>query len=202
MKGRYSGCRMTVYGAILPGAASIARWASKIESLTPEARRRIKIMDWHRAHGNNVSLTARHFGMTRYTVREWSKRFRRYGILGLNEQSRKPKNFRKPATPWNTIIRIIQLRKQYPAWSKYKIKALLKREGIQVSESTVGRVLKRRGLIDKKVSQKHRKAALRPKARFPRGLRISQPGDLIQMDTKCIMLPGVESFINSLPLMS
>jgi hypothetical protein len=40
---------MTVYGTILPGAASIARWASKIESLTPEARRRVKIMDWHMA---------------------------------------------------------------------------------------------------------------------------------------------------------
>ena len=55
-------------------------------------------------------------------------------------------------------------------------------------------MLKRRGLIDKKVSKKRRKAALCPKARFPRGLRISQPGELIQMDTKCIMLPGGRKF--------
>lgn len=190
MKGRYNGCRMTVYGHILPGAASIARWASKVESLTPEARRRVKIMDWHRAHGGNISLTARHFGMSRFTIREWSKRFHRYGIVGLNEQSRKPKNVRRPTTSWNIVIKTIQLRKQYPAWSKYKIKALLKREGIEVSASTVGRILKRRGLIDKKVSKRRRKAALRPKARFPRGLRISQAGNLIQMDTKHIMLPG------------
>lgn len=194
MKGRYSGCRMTIYGTTLPGAASIARWASKVESLTPKARHRIKIIDWHKVHGNNVSLTARHFGLTRYTIREWHKRFRQYGITGLNEQSRRPKNVRKPTTSWNTVIRIVQLRNQYPAWSKHKIRALLKREGIQTSDSTVGRVLKRRNLIDKKASKKRKKAALHPKARFPRGLRISEPGDLIQMDTKYIMLPGGRRF--------
>lgn len=104
----------------------------------------------------------------------------RYGITGLNERPRRPKSFRKSTTPWNTVIRIVQLRKQYPSWSKYKIQALLKREGIKASASTVGRVLKRRNLINKKASQKRRKAALSPKARFPRGLRISEPGDMIQ----------------------
>jgi transposase InsO family protein len=85
---------------------------------------------------------------------------------------------------------IVKLRQQYPAWSKYKIKILLQGQDIKVSASTVGRILKRRGLIDAKVSRQRKRAALHPKARFPRGLRISGPGDLIQMDTKHIMLPG------------
>ncbi|MDI6915981.1 MAG: integrase core domain-containing protein [Desulfitobacteriaceae bacterium] len=185
---------MTIYGYVLPGAASIARSASLVNSLTERAKYKIKILDWHRAHGNNNSLTARHFGLGRMTLYRWIRRFKQYGIIGLNEESRKPKRLRQPTTSWDTVIRIVQLRKQYPAWSKYKLRALLVREGILVSVSTVGRVLKRRGLIDKKVSKKRRRAALRPKARFPRGLRISQAGDMIQMDTRHIMLPGGKRF--------
>ena len=194
MKGRYSGCHMTIYGAILPRAASIARSAALVESLTERAKYRVKILDWHRAHGKNTSLSSRHFGIGRMTLYRWLRRFKRSGLIGLNEESRKPKNLRQPTVSWNTVIRIVQLRKRYPAWSKYKIQVLLKREVINVSASTVGRILKRRGLINEKVSRKRRKAALRPKARFPRGLSISQAGDMIQMDTKHIMLPGGKRF--------
>ena len=185
---------MTIYGTILPGAASIARSATLVNSLTERAKYKIKILNWHKAHSNNGSLTARHFGIGRMTLYRWIIKFKRYGVVGLNEESRKPKKLRQPTTTSNIVIRIVQLRKQYPAWSKYKIRALLKREGIEVSASTCGRVLKRRCLIDKKVSGKKRKAALRPKARFPRGLRISEAGDMIQMDTKHIMLPGGRRF--------
>jgi transposase InsO family protein len=185
---------MTIYGTILPGAISIARSAALVESLTERAKYKIKILDWHKEHGNNISLTARHFGIGRMTLYRWLRRFKQCGIIGLNECSRKPKNIRKPTTSWNVVIRTVQLRKQYPAWSKHKLKVLLEREGIKVSASTVGRILKRRGLIAKKVSQKRRKAALCPKARFPKGLRISEAGDMIQMDTKHIMLPGGRRF--------
>jgi len=185
---------MTIYGYVLPGAASIARSAALVNSLTERAKYKIKILDWHRTQGNNNSLTARHFGIGRMTLYRWIRRFKQYGVVGLNEESRKPKRLRQPTTSWDTVIRIVQLRKQYPAWSKYKLRALLVREGILVSVSTVGRVLKRRGLIDKKVSKKRRKAALRPKARFPRGLRISEAGDMIQMDTRHIRLPSGKRF--------
>lgn len=194
MKGRYNGCRMTIYGTILPGATSIARSSFLTDKLTERAKHKIKILDWHRAHGNNASLTARHFGIGRMTLYRWIKRFKSYGITGLNEESRKPKHLRQPTTSWNTTIRIVQLRKQYPAWSKYKLRVLLAKEGIQVSASTIGRVLRRRGLINQKISKKRRRSALHPKARFPKGLRISEPGDMIQMDTKHIMLPGGRRF--------
>ena len=185
---------MTIYGTIVPGAASIARSAALVNSLTERAKYKVKILDWHRAHGSNGSLTARHFGISRMTLYRWLKHFKRSGVIGLNEKSRRPKGLRQPTTAINVVIRIVQLRKQYPAWSKYKIKALLKRECIEVSASTCGRVLKKRCLINKKVSQKRRKAALRPKARFPRGLRISEAGDMVQMDVRHIMLPGGKRF--------
>lgn len=181
---------MTIYGSILPGAASVTRSAALAGSLTARARYRLKVLDWHRTHNSNASLTARHFAMGRMTLYRWLKRFKHGGIIGLNERSKRPKNVRRPTTSWKTVIKVVKLRKQYPAWSKYKLETLLKREGIQASASTVGRILKRRNLIDKKISKKRRRAALRPKARFPRGLRISEPGDMLQIDTKHIMLPG------------
>ena len=181
---------MTIYGSVLPGAASIARHAVLVNSLTERAKYKIKVYDWWRAHGKNASLTARHFGIGRMTLFRWLQRFSKQGITGFNEYSRRPKNLRKPTTPWNIVMRTVELRNQYPAWSKHKIMVLLKREGIVVSTSTVGRILKRKGLINPKISKKRRRAALHPKARFPRGLSISQAGDMVQMDTKYIMLPG------------
>ncbi len=116
------------------------------------------------------------------------------GLIGLNDRSTRPKKTRTSTTSPSVVLRIVQLRKKYPFWSKYKIVALLKKEKITVSESTVGRVLKRRGLIGKRESKRRKKAALSPKRRFPRGLSISSPGDLIQLDTKYIMLVGGRKF--------
>ena len=194
MKGRYSGRHMTIYGNILPGTAAIARSGLLAQGLTERAKYKLRVLDWHRKHNKNGSLTARHFGIGRMTLYRWLKRFKCCGLIGLNEQSRKPKRLRRPVTSSNIVIRAVQLRKQYPAWSKYKIKVLLERENIQTSVSTVGRILKRRGLIDKKMSQKRRRSALHPKRRFPKGLSISKPGDMIQIDTKYIMLTGGSKF--------
>lgn len=109
-------------------------------------------------------------------------------MYGLRDRSHRPHRLRRPTTPWQTIDRVVAVRNAYPAWSKYKIRILLQREGMSVSASTIGRILKRKGLINERVSQRRKRAALRPKARFPRGLRISRPGDMVQMDTKHLML--------------
>jgi putative transposase len=185
---------MTIYGTLMPGARAIANSSALTDKLTEHAKQRIRILDWHKAHGKNSSLTARHFGIGRMTLFRWQKRVEKFGLLGLNESSKKPKRLRTPVTPWPVIARIVALRKQYPAWSKHKLAAILKREGLPCSASTAGRILKRKRLIDKKVSKKKRKSALRPKMRFPRGLRIYQEGQMIQMDTKYIMLVGGRKF--------
>ncbi|OGN11190.1 MAG: hypothetical protein A3C71_00335, partial [Candidatus Yanofskybacteria bacterium RIFCSPHIGHO2_02_FULL_43_15c] len=136
-----------------------------------------------------MSLTARHFNVSRRLIREWRDRLAREGPRGLDDKSRRPHNLRKPTTSPDIVIEVVRQRKKYPAWSKYKIKPLLP-PTLQTSTSTIGRILKRRGLIDKKISRKRAKSAKHPKARFPRGMKISGPGDMIQMDTKYIMLVG------------
>lgn len=182
--GRYASGRMTTYGYVLPGAALVARLTLRAGNLTKRAKVKLRILDWHQRHGKNISLTGRRFGIQRLTLRSWIKKLRQHGPVGLNDQTHRPKKLRQPTTAWDTVMKVAALRKQYPAWSKYKIQIILQGQGIKVSASTVGRILKRRGLIHHRASAKRRKAALHPKARFPRGLRISSPGDLIQIDTK------------------
>ena len=191
MKGRYSGRHMTIYGSVLPGAIGLARWATKTENISEKAKQKLKAIDWLRAHKGNVSLTARHFGLTRKTVKKWRNDFNKSGIQGLNEKSHRPKKLRTMVTSWLIISEIVKLRKKYPAWSKYKIRKILERDkGIVTSASTVGRVLKKKGLIDKKKSKKRSKAAKHPRKRFPKGFRIHCEGDMVQMDTKHITLIG------------
>src|SRR3989344_5592088 len=182
---------MTVYGSVLPGAGRIANWAGRVDSLTSEAKRRLKIIDWHMRHHENISLTARRFGLERKTLRRWRDRFKQRGVLGLNDRSRRPKHVRRPSVPLTIVARTIQLRKQY-GWSKHKLAVLLKKEGLPVSVSTVGRILKRSDLIPRKASRKRYRAAKHPKHRYPRGLKIARPGDLIQIDTKELTLVGGE----------
>ena len=184
MRGRYSGCHMTIYGYKLPGAVSIARSSFLTDKLTKRAKQKIKILDWCKIHNQNISLASRRFGLDRRTIRSWLKRAKEEGLLGLNDKSHRPHHLRQPTTDSETVFEVVKLRRKYPMWSKYKLATLLKKKSMFVSSSTIGRILKRRGLINKKISQKRRKSALSPKKRFPHGMRISQPGEMIQIDTK------------------
>jgi len=180
---------MTIYGHILPGTARLANWAART-NLTDKAKHRLRVVDWLKRHGNDVSLTARHFGLDRKTVRSWRDKFNKVGILALNDKSHRPKNVRRPTTNWKIVDEIVKVREEFPAWSKYKIQSILKRRNMTVSVSTVGRVLKRKNLIDKKVSRKKSKAAKSPRLRYPRGFRIISAGDMVQIDTKFVTLLG------------
>jgi len=111
---------MTIDGYVLPGAGRLARDACLAEKLTSAARFRIKVLDWHRAQGQNVSLTARHFGLGRATLHRWLKRHREQGLIGLNDRSRRPHQVRRPTTAWPVTARLVELRKEYPAGSQYK----------------------------------------------------------------------------------
>lgn len=82
---------------------------------------------------------------------------------------------------------IVSIRKEHPAWSKHKIAVILARDhGVAVSASTVGRVLKRKGLYDMRKSRKRAKAAGRRKKRQRAEwwMRDAFPGSLVQVDTK------------------
>ena len=54
------------------------------------------MLDWHRAHGANVSLTARHFGVSRPTDYRWLGRFDGLRLETLEDRSSAPRRRRRP----------------------------------------------------------------------------------------------------------
>lgn len=85
--------------------------------------------------------------------------------------------------------RILPLREQYPRWGKEKLAILLRREGITVSVSTVGRTrarLKARGVLREpplaSISSRKRYVKRSWAVRRPAAFQAHEPGDLVQID--------------------
>lgn len=196
---------MQVYGSIIPGAATLARLLPKHAAegraevaLSRDGKRRLTMILWHEAHGRNVSRTANHFGFSRPTIYAWLKRYKSAGLRGLEDRSHRPHKLRKPT--WSTKFekRVLELREQYPRWGKDKLVILLHREGIDISTSMVGRILKHlkdTGQLIEPLPQrrKRRKHPPRPYAiRKPKSYLAKEPGDLVEVDTVDLRpLPGV-----------
>lgn len=202
---------MQVYGSILPGAATVAtllpQLAAEARRKAAEARRevalsraaqhRLRVVRWHYDHGANVSRTAAHFSHSRTSIQAWLQAYKARGARGLEDKGHRPHNVRKPT--WGTELeqKVLRLREQYPRWGKDKLVVLLRREGVLVSTSMVGRILghlKYSGqLVEPLPERLRRKSTPRPYAiRKPRGYLASTPGDVVEIDTVDLRpLPGV-----------
>ncbi len=86
------------------------------------------MLDWHRAHGGNVSRTARHFGYSRPTVYRWLARFERARLESLEDRSTRPRRRRRPTWTLEPLRAVRDLRERYPRWGKDKLVVLLRRE--------------------------------------------------------------------------
>uniref|UniRef100_A0A6B0V6Y3 Putative pogo transposable element n=1 Tax=Ixodes ricinus TaxID=34613 RepID=A0A6B0V6Y3_IXORI len=53
--------------------------------------KKIKVVDWHRASGGNVSRTSRHFKIDRKRIREWDPKYKTLKQLNYGKQKRKRK---------------------------------------------------------------------------------------------------------------
>ena len=91
MRGRYKGCRMSIYGSIIPNATRLA----KIPDLSRTAKQRLKWLDYYFAHGRNAALPCRHFGISRQTFYRWRPRYDPHDLTTLEDRSRRPKRVRQ-----------------------------------------------------------------------------------------------------------
>ena len=192
----------TTYGSLIPGSEYI-RSLVRQGTISPGAARRLRWMD-HYGRSRNARLTCRYFGISAQTFYRWKNRFDPYDLTTLEEESRRPSRVRQPETPVEVIERIRQLREQHPRWGRDKLAVLLKREGIEISGSTVGREMKKlkaRGLLVEPENVRQAKLARRRrrKPRYatskPRGYKADAPGDLVEIDTLRIrLIPNEERF--------
>lgn len=183
------------YGLIIPEAGYITSLVRQ-GTISKEAARRLRWMDHYRQYGN-ARLTCRYYGISPQSFYRWKNRYDPLDLRTLESGSHRPHKVRQPETPVRVIERIQQLRERYPRWGKDKLVVLLNREGIEISASTVGRVmnrLKARGLIREPENVRQAKLARRRRrkpryaVRMPKGYRIEAPGDLVQMDTLKVQL--------------
>lgn len=188
---------MTISGPVIPKGTLLLRQISV--PLSRRARLRLQWMDFYERHGRNARLTCRHFGLSPDTFYRWRRRYnpRRLESLEDDPRSRRPRRVRQPQTPPEVVERIRALREAQPRWGKEKLAVLLRREGIRISPSTIGRILTRlkaRGALrEPRARRRSRAWRRRPHAqRVPQGYLVRAPGDLVQVDTLDVeVLPGL-----------
>jgi transposase InsO family protein len=186
---------MSTYGSILLGAGRLKRLSAE---LSHQARQRLKWLDYYEAHGRNAALTCRHFGISRQSFYRWRRRYDRWDLSTVEGRSRRPKRLRRPT--WSTELSqgVLKLREQYPRWGKDKLVVVLRREGVEVSTSMVGRILtdlKRRGVLREPkpnfISVRKWRRVRPYGVRKPKDYKIKEPGDLVEVDTLDVRpLPG------------
>jgi putative transposase len=169
-----------------------------LHTLSREAKARLRWLQWHREHGSNVSLTCRHFGISRSTLYRWLKRYQPYKLRSLEDRSSRPKGVRQPSWTASEILAVKGLRERFPAWGKMKLCVLLALDGLRLSASKVGRILsllRRRGELREpsRRSMRRRRRGKRPYAtRKPKHYVAREPGDIVQLDTMDVRpAPGV-----------
>jgi putative transposase len=111
-----------------------------------DVRLRLRAVQQHLERGVRSSEICRIFGVSDRTLRRWCRYYREEGVEGLRNESRRP-HHSPNRTHGNLVNRILQLRRQHPAWGALRIHALLRRRAVEVSAITVHRVLKRHGFM-------------------------------------------------------
>ena len=166
--------------------------------LSREGRTRLAWMDFYR-ETKNVALTCRRFGISRQTFYRWQRRYDPRDLSCLESRSHRPHQCRRPTWSFPLESRVLTLRLQFPRWGKDKLAVLLRRDGVQISTSMVGRILqhlKCRGRLREapRSGVPGSRRALRPRAyavRKPKQYAVSEPGDLVEVDTMEVRpIPG------------
>jgi putative transposase len=181
------GYRMPRVVTHLPAAPALSR----------DAKHRLKILDYGRTH--TVAATCRHFGIARSTYYRWATRYDPQHLPVLENRSSRPRRCRRPTWTAAQAEAVRQARERSPRWGKDKLAVVLKRDGVPLSVSMIGRILadltRRRMLVEPKATRlrPHSRHARPYAIRKPKEHAVTQPGDLVQLDTMHLTpLPGLE----------
>lgn len=183
------GAMRIVSGVTGPMLSVATRYPPEPPVTDPKARARQQMLQWHRAHGGNISRTARHFGYSRQTVYRWLRREDRRRPTSLANRSSRPQRVRARTWGARELAAVRAARERYPRWGKDKLVHVVAATGVRLSVSMVGRilaVLKQAGqLVEplRRISARKRRAKRPYAVRKPRDYPVSAPGDLVQLDT-------------------
>ena len=176
----------------------------KVDDTLPAAavKRRHKLETYRdlRAEGCSQQTALRAIGWSRATYFRWAARYRKCGPHGLAAISRRPQRTRPRQWTPAQQRQVWTLRRRYPFMGKRPLRVLLARQGIHLSESTVGRILAKGVRLGRirpcafcrgRVKLKKRRSFHPGHAqRWCYGTRATQPGQLVQIDHLSVSLDG------------
>ena len=166
--------------------------------LSPEAKARLKWMDYYR-QTKNVSLTCRHFNISRKTFHKWKKIYNPYNLVTLESRDKAPKKKRQREISSEQEMRVVGLRKQYLRYGKEKL--------VRIYQSVYGETIscwKIQKTIEKyrlyyypKQTEAIRRKRQRSqyKKRIPELKQKKVPGFLLQVDTIVVYWNSVKRYI-------
>lgn len=139
---------------------------------------------------NSIRQASRHFDKPEATIRYWRRKYNRWKLSSLEDESRRPKEVRTSKVLFEVIERIVELRQEY-GWGKVKLQVLLKREGIQVGQTRIQKIINQTGL--KRIKSKGKNKLRRNRKHMysvPKEV-LEQPGGLVYLDVKYLyLIPG------------
>ncbi len=170
----------------------------KAKPLSPEAKKRLSWMDYFRKT-NNVSLTCRHFGISRQLFYYWKKRYDPYNLYSLEAKDKTPKKTRQREITLEQEMRIVSLRKQYLRYGKEKLALIYQRlYQEKISSWKVQKVIEKYKLYyhpskTAKIARKRQRAI--KKKRITELKKKNKPGFLICLDVIVIHWNNLKRYI-------
>lgn len=157
--------------------------------------------DFWLSHVNNISLTCRHFGISRDTFYLWKGKFNPYNLSSLedNLKTRTPHNLRQMTTPKTVIDLVCKIRGEDVEKSKYEIQAELKDlHGIKIGYNTIQKIINRHihllNTQHKANTRAHKKRTI-ARIKAEAHLRDKDLGSLVQIDTKYLYILGKRFYL-------
>jgi transposase len=113
--------------------------------------RRAFIAEWLKRKEAFAELCDK-YGVSRKTGYKWTQRFYEGGVSGLLDRSRRPHRLAR-AVSEETAQALVELRERYPTWGPKKLRAWCVERAPErhwPALSTIGELLKRRGLVQER----------------------------------------------------
>jgi transposase len=187
----------TTYNTILPNNQALSRIRSV--QLSRLAKHRLAVIEHYQLVTQNVSLTCRHFAISRSYFYKWYARYNPGHMASLESRSTRPHTFRQATYDIGFVSLIRKLRTDYPSYSAKKLARIVLRDyAIAYSAATIGRVIKRFELYFRAkllIAKRHASRAKQIwKRRKPYLLKADQPRSVIEFDMKHIYLGGAKQY--------
>lgn len=185
-----------------PLLSKYERWRemAKILKLSQNAKLRLeRLIFYFTRGGKNVSLSCRHFGISRKTFHKWLNLFDEKNLRTLESKSTSPLSRRKPEYSSEEIQKTIALRLKYPTLGRLKLQILYREEyGHDINDWHLRRIIHDFKLFaERAVKTKREKAQSRivKKKRITELTKEAFGGFLLELDSIVIYFNGEKRYI-------